>query len=135
MPDTKEIPRAGWNDFFSAFSQQHELDLVDVEIMGGEIGAQIGGQSLLLGGISTAADDADAVALSFDSLNGEHLTHMVNRPTHVWLERAADTDHALQIQAADGTKTLLRFPTSGKPAQDDTLIGRERFPRKGDEPF
>ena len=135
MPDTREIPRAGWNDFFSAFSQQHELDPVAVEVMGSEIGAQVEGRSLLLGGISPAGGEGHAVALTFDSLNGDHLTHMVSRPTHVWLQREADIDQSLEIQAADGTSTLLRFPTPNMPGRDETLIGRERFPRKGDEPF
>jgi hypothetical protein len=36
---------------------------------------------------------------------------MVNSPTHVWLRRAPDnTDEALEIESADGTKTLVRFP-------------------------
>ena len=47
----------------------------------------------------------------FDSVNGEHLTHMVNKPTHVWVQRAPDnTDEALEIESADGTRTLVRFP-------------------------
>ena len=26
--------------------------------------------------------------LMFDSVNGEHMTHMVNKPTRVWVQRA-----------------------------------------------
>jgi hypothetical protein len=79
--------------------------------MGSEIGAQVEGQSLLLSGISPADDAEQSLALMFDSVTGEHLTHMVNKPTHVWLQRAPDnTDEALEIESADGTKTLVRFP-------------------------
>ena len=140
MPETREIPRAGWNDFFSDFSRAHETQLVAVEVMGSDIGAQIEGQSLLFDGISEADDKHDSIALTFDSVNGEHLTHLVNHPKHVWLQRGADqSDQALEIEAADGTTTLVRFPSVDididTERQDDNLIGRERFPRKGDEPF
>jgi hypothetical protein len=108
---TTEIPRDAWNQFFARFSEAHETEFVAVEVLGSEIGAQVEGQSLLLGGISAADADADALALTLDSVNGEHLTHMVNKPTHVWVQRGPDnTDEALEIESADGTRTLVRFP-------------------------
>ena len=114
MQYTTEIPRDGWDQFFNRFSQDHETQFVALEVMGRDIGAQVEGRSLLLSGISPGDSDRESIALSFDSLDGEHLTHMVNKPTHVWVQRAADnTDEALEIEAADGTKTLVRFPRKG----------------------
>jgi Family of unknown function (DUF5335) len=111
MHNTAEIPRDGWDTFFNRFSQDHEMQFVAVEVMGREIGAQIEGRSLLLSGISAGDNKNESIALSFDSVDGEHLTHIVNKPTHVWVQRSADkTDEALEIEAADGTKTLVRFP-------------------------
>ena len=111
MQETTEIPRDTWKRFFSRFSEDHETQFVAVEVMGRDIGAQVEGRSLLLSGISPSDPDAETLALMFDSVDGEHLTHMVNRPTHVWVQRAADhTDEALEIESADGTRTLLRFP-------------------------
>ena len=111
MQQTTEIPREAWIKFFTQFSQDHETQFVAVEVMGREIGAQVEGQSLLLGGISPSDPATDALAMSFNSVNGEHLTHIVNKPTHVWLQKAPDnTDEALEIESADGTKTLVRFP-------------------------
>ena len=108
---TTEIPREAWNQFFARFSEDHETQFVAVEVMGREIGAQVEGQALLLGGISPSDPDSEALALTFDSVSGDHLTHMVNKPTHVWLQRAPDnTDEALEIESADGTRTLVRFP-------------------------
>ena len=107
---TNEIPREAWTNFFSRFSEEHETQFVAVEIMGTDIGAQVEGRSLLLSGISPSDKDGEALALSFDSVNGEHLTHVVEKPTHVWVQRAADnTDEALEIESADGTRTLVRF--------------------------
>jgi len=110
MQGTKEIPREGWDRFFSRFSDEHETQFVAVEVMGSDIGAQVEGRSLLLSGISRADEDNQSLALMFDSVNGEHVTHMVNKPTRVWVQRAHDnTDEALEIESADGTRTLVRF--------------------------
>jgi hypothetical protein len=72
-----------------------------------------------------------------DSVNGEHLTHMVNKPTRVWVQQSAgNTDEALEIESADGTRTLVRFPAYGSASRsDDDLKGVERFPRKGDDDY
>lgn len=125
MQDTREIPRDAWDTFFTRFSQDHETQFVAVEVMGREIGAQVEGQSLLLSGISTADDEGQSLALMFDSVNGEHLTHMVSNPTHVWLQRSAgNTDEALEIESADGTRTLVRFPPYEAGSSSDDLKGK-----------
>jgi Family of unknown function (DUF5335) len=111
MQTTIEIPHEQWNQFFARFTRDHEMQMVAVEVLGREIGAQIEGRSLLLGGISTGDDSGDSLVMMFDSVDGEHLTHMVNKPAHVWVQRAPDnTEEALEIEASDGTKTLVRFP-------------------------
>ena len=134
MPGTVEIPREGWNQFFTRFSEDHETQFVAIEVFGGEIGAQVEGRSLLLAGISPAESGHESLALTFDSVDGEHLTHMVTKPTHVWVQRGpGNTDEALEIESADGTKTLVRFPPYEPGSQSDDLKGAERFPRKGDE--
>jgi hypothetical protein len=134
VQDTTEIPRDAWNTFFSRFSNDHETQFVAVEVMGRDIGAQVEGRALLLSGISTADDAGESLALMFDSVTGEHLTHMVNKPTHVWLQRAPDnTDEALEIEAADGTRTLVRFTPYEAGSRSEDLKGAERFPRKGDD--
>jgi hypothetical protein len=134
MPATTEIPREGWDTFFNSFTQEHETQLVAVEVIGPEIGAQVEGQSLVLSGISPADSHDGSLALSFDSLQGDHLTHMVNKPTHVWIQRGPDDmDETLEIESADGTKTLVRFPPYEPGSRSEELKGAERFPRKGDD--
>ena len=136
MQDTQEIPRDGWDKFFSRFSDDHETQFVAVEVMGRDIGAQVEGRSLLLSGISRADEDNETLALMFDSVNGEHLTHIVKKPTHVWVQRSAgNTDEALEIESADGTRTLLRFPRYEPGVGSDDVNAVERFPRKGDDEY
>lgn len=126
---TREIPRSEWKDFFSQFSDQHDDEAVEIEMIGSEIGAQIEGHELRLRGISPAQNLKESdLALELDSVDGEHLTHMISKPTHVWLQQAQDkTDETLEIESADGTKTLVRFSGIEAPAHP------ERFPRKGDD--
>jgi hypothetical protein len=132
--ETREIPRDAWDSFFSRFSRDHETQFVAVEVMGRDIGAQVEGRSLLLTGISPADNEGKSLALMFDSVTGERVTHMVNRPTHVWLQRTPDQrDEALEIESADGTKTLVRFRAYETGSRSDELRGAERFPRKGDD--
>lgn len=122
MQDTTEIPREEWNRFFTRFSEDHETQFVAVEVMGSEVGAQIEGRSLFLAGVSSSDHDNKVLALTFDSVNGEHLTHLVSHPIHVWLQRAADqTDEALEIESADGTRTLVRFPPLEPGSRSDDM--------------
>ena len=124
MQDTTEIPREAWDKFFTRFSEDHETQLVAVEVMGAEVGAQIEGRSLLLSGISPSDKNHESLALSFDSVDGEHLTHLVNKPTHIWLQRAPNnTDESLEIESADGTKTLVRFPPYEQGSRSEDLEG------------
>jgi hypothetical protein len=131
QPHTREIPRTEWNDFFTHFSDQHDDDAVEVELLGPAIGAQIEGRELHLRGISPARNMEESdLALELDSVDGKHVTHMITTPTHVWLKQAADkTDEALEIESSDGTKTLVRFSALGR----ETPAHTERFPRKGDD--
>lgn len=134
MYDTAEIPRDSWKTFFTRFSEEHETQFVAVEVLGHDIGAQVEGRTLLLSGISPGDDAGESLALMFDSVNGDHLTHIVNKPTHVRVQKAPDrTDQALEIESADGTKTLVRFPPYEQGSTSEALKGAERFPRKGDD--
>jgi hypothetical protein len=131
---TIEIPRDAWPEFFSRFSRDHDTQLVSVEVMGGTIGAQLEGRSLLLGGISPGDKEEKSLALMLDSVDGEHLTHMVTSPMHVWVQKAPDeNEQALEIESADGTKTLVRFPPYEPARKSNELKDAERFPRKGDD--
>ena len=121
MQETVEIPAHNWSGFFEDFSRRHETDMVSLEVLDSEIGAQLEGRALLFGGISIADDRGKELALMFDSVDGEHLTHIVARPIHVWLQSTpARGDQTLEIESADGGKTLVRFSLS-----DDVIAPKE----------
>lgn len=52
-----------------------------------------------------------------------HLTHSIVSPEHLFVHREEGGEEDLEIEAADGTKTLLRIRAaslSGREARPDT---------------
>lgn len=109
-----EIKREQWTTFFNTFSKLNQARPTRLEIFG-ELGAQEEERYLLLNGI--CFEDAGEGAPKLEILLGGqspseagHLAHTVKRVQHVATKVAADgRDEALEIQDAEGTKTLLRF--------------------------
>jgi hypothetical protein len=111
MP-TQEIPRNEWKTFLDSFSQRHEGWLSTLEVLGADIGAQQEAGDLPLEGITaTVKDDApESITITLGKTSKDHVTHTVSAPTRLWLEQTLeDKDAALEIEAADDVKTLLRF--------------------------
>jgi Family of unknown function (DUF5335) len=84
MTDSK-IARMGCKEFFDTFSKALEGGLVELEIVGRDIGDQRYGQQLSLNGITyDIADDALYVSM----LNGMrfHIEYVVQSPQEVHIE-------------------------------------------------
>jgi hypothetical protein len=111
MP-TQEIPRDEWTTFFDTFSQQHEGWIASLEVFSPDAGAQQEARDLPLEGISTTAKDREleTIAISLGNTPEDHVTHMIAKPTRLWLEQTSQrANAALEIESADEIKTLLRF--------------------------
>jgi hypothetical protein len=124
---TREIPRDEWRSFFDIFSRQHEGWLATLEILGKDIGAQKEGEELPLAGVSLASrgNEAEAVSITLGSGPDNHVSHAIVGPTRVWLQQTtAGANAALEIEASDGTQTLLRF-RSALPSEmvDGVVVG------------
>jgi hypothetical protein len=112
---TQEIPRNQWNSFFEIFSRQHEGWLATLEIFGKDLGAQEEAHELPLEGVSltSVGNEAEAISIDLGSTAEDHVSHAVIEPARVWLEQTTEgANAALEIEAADGTQTLLRFRSS-----------------------
>ncbi len=107
---TQEIQRAEWNRFFDSFSKQHEGWLATLELFSLELGAQEEAHELPFEGISLAKDaQSESVVISLSQTSEDHVTHMIQQPTHIWLQQTNEgTDTSLQIEA-DNSKALLSF--------------------------
>ena len=123
---TKEIPKNEWSAFFDSFSRKHEGWLVNVEIFGPEIGAQVEQRQLALEGITDEWDEVEGntIMIMTDARHDGHITHSITHPTAVSLEQTDQgADAALAIKSQDGTTTLLRFRSVVLPELVDAVAG------------
>ena len=123
---TKEIPKDEWTEFFDSFSRQHEGWLVNLEIFGPEIGAQVEERELALEGITNEWDETEGntIMIMTGIKPDDHITHSIARPTQVSLEQTDEgADAALAIKSGDGNTTLLRFRAAVLPEMVDAVAG------------
>lgn len=122
---TKEIPKSEWTPFFDSFSRKHEGWLVNLEIFGPEIGAQVEQRELALEGITHERDEVeDAIMIMMGVRPDDHVTHLIRQPTAVSLEQTDEgADAALAIKSDDGATTLLRFRSAVLPEMVDSVAG------------
>ena len=122
---TQEISHDEWTTFLDRFSRQHEGWLVTLEVFAPDIGAQEEARELPLEGISAAAKDSEpkTIAISIGKTPQDHVTHTITEPTRVWLEQTSEgANAALEIESADGAKTLLRFRSALPPEMVDGVV-------------
>ena len=121
---TQSIPREQWSNFFDLFSRQHEGWLATLEVLANDMGAQEEARELPLSGVSlSSAKDEDSIALMLGKEPGDHITHIVQEPEQVWVERTSEgVNSALEIESKDQTKTLLRFRSPVLPELVDGVI-------------
>ncbi len=122
---TQEISHDEWTTFLDRFSRQHEGWLVTLEVFAPDIGAQAEARELPFEGISAAAKDSEpkTIAISVGKTPQDHVTHTITEPTRVWLEQTSEgANAALEIESADGAKTLLRFRSALPPEMVDGVV-------------
>lgn len=121
---TKEIPKTEWPKFFDSFTRQHEGWLVNLEIFGSEIGAQIAERQLTLEGITDERNgtDGNTIIIMMGAKPNDHITHSITYPTGVSLEQTDEgADMALEIKGKDGATALLRFRSAVMPEMVDAI--------------
>lgn len=110
---TKHIPKSEWRAFLDCFNSRHQGWLVNLEVFGSDIGAQVEGRALVLEGLTNEWNEVngDKIMIMAGVKAENHLTHTINRPTELSVEKTdAGEDVALSITGEDGTRTLLIFP-------------------------
>jgi Family of unknown function (DUF5335) len=125
---TREIVQAEWKAFFDSFSRQHETWLVKLDVLGAELGAQHEVVDSPLVGISSDVPNERTVHVHVGR-GSEHITHTIHDVVHVRLEQSDEgADAALQIEAGDGTTTLLQFRSvvQSESVDDIVPVNKER---------
>jgi Family of unknown function (DUF5335) len=119
---TREIQREDWPDFFDGFSRRHAGWLVTIELLDKEIGDQIEVENKALKGIvAESRRDPKVIDIFVWNKPNEDSAHIIDKPTHVWVEENAEgAEAALEIVSEDHGTTLLTFKS---PARPETVDG------------
>jgi hypothetical protein len=114
---TVEVPREAWLSTLDEFTRLHEGWLVSLDVLKADLGAQSAIEELPLLGISADRLEHDGtIAISVARSGSEHLTHFVQAVTRMYREQRPDgADVALQLESADGTRTIIRFRVAAAP--------------------
>ena len=73
---TKEIPRAEWPEFCDQFSRRHQGWLINLQVLGDELGAQVEGREVAFEGISTDKGKDHALSILVGRTPDEHLEQL-----------------------------------------------------------
>jgi hypothetical protein len=108
---THEIARQEWLRTFDDISAAHAGDRVSVEVLSSRAGAQPEVVEFPLARLSyDRRNGRSAVAITMARGNRRHLTQIIENLTRVFVDRgAAAGETVLQLEARDGTKTLVRL--------------------------
>ena len=120
---TVQVPREAWSRTLDDFSAVHDGWLVSVDVLSAEMGAQPEVQGLpLIGVVAEPGGDGGAITISAARPAAGQITHTIHSPTRLWIERSDEgADAAVQIESADGAKTIVRFRTSALPETVDGM--------------
>jgi hypothetical protein len=117
---TKRIPTREWQTTLDSLSRTYRGALVSVEIMSRRVGDQPQVRKVPLGGITS---DSSGITIETSRRPAEHLGHRIERPRAVWIhEREDGAVTALEVQATDGTGTLLTFQSPMRPEMLDAAV-------------
>lgn len=124
---TLEIDREHWIEALSDFSAIHEGWLVSLDVLSPAIGAQLEIRECPLLGVTVEPHDGEhRITIAAARTAADHITHVIDAPTRIWLERTdRGADAALQIESADGVTRILRFRAAVLP---ETVDGVARLP-------
>jgi hypothetical protein len=113
-----------WPQALAEFSALHEGWLVSVDVIDPAIGAQPEVREIPLIGVAVEPHRAGGlITIAAASRDGEQITHTIHSPTRVWIERTDQgADVAMQIESAEGRKTILRLKTPAAPESVDGIV-------------
>ena len=110
-----EIEQQEWSDFFNGLNKRRYDWTTNVEILNGDIGDQTLSNGLPFNGVTLERNGSSiTIGVSVGEGANLHQTHNIKDPTRVaFLPTASGFSEVLDIEEADGTKTLVRFIAPG----------------------
>lgn len=106
-----EIKKADWKLFFNTLSKRRYEWKTEIEILSPNMGDQTLNNSLPFNGITLEGEDSTVTLdISVGENTDMHQTHVIVNPTRVaFLASEGEHCDVVDIEEADGTKTLIRF--------------------------
>ena len=125
--ESREISRDRWIKDLDAFSKVHEGWIVELEVVGSDLGDQEESTRLPLVGIAADVKGGEnRIGIIVGGRRDAHLTHFIESPKRVWVEQSDDARHdALSVEDADGRTTVVHF-RHFDPEQADRLLPGNR---------
>lgn len=119
---TIEVRPRDWTARLDEFSRIHEGWVVSLDILDQSLGAQPEFAQLSLVGVTAEPGGGGTIVIAVTAPKGGHHAHLIHSPTRVFIEQTdLGADAALQIEAADGAKAILRFKTAAVPGAEPGL--------------
>lgn len=121
-PTTVEVPRYDWRRALEQFSAAHEGWRISLDLLAAEIGAQREITDLPLAGITLEPAGAGTVMITAARSPADYITHTIQAPSHIWIERTEDgADAALSVKSADGAQAIVRLTIAALPETVDGI--------------
>jgi hypothetical protein len=110
--ETKEIPKSQWLTFLATFTQENRGAHALLKVLGPDVGYQVETGDRPFAGVAADVRKADenAIWITLGDLPDNHMTHGVHNVKVIHaLPIDGETGAVLEIEANDGTKTILEL--------------------------
>jgi len=130
MPETREIPHVGWDEFLHRFTHRNRgrLARLEVKVQPGEGQPVVAEHEPLLSlDVDRKGSGAPAITVALGGTEAfePRLTHIIRNPTRLWAEETADgLGIALEIDSSGDGKTLLLFERTEALPERGTVTAR-----------
>jgi uncharacterized protein YjiK len=100
---TREIEKDHWQKFFDQVSRILQAKLIQIEVDGLELGAQIEVHNLSLNGLTYDRKD-NAFIISTDEID-----HVIRSPQQIFIAEGTQGMDSLKVHSDDGTEQIVSF--------------------------
>ena len=117
----EEVPHDGWADALNQFTVAHEGWLVSMATFATDKGPRTDIRNLPLIGVSADRTEPGDIAISVARSSAQHVTHVIERPSHVYVQRGTNGASAsLIVDSEEGLRTVLRVRARAEVGQAST---------------
>lgn len=120
---TREIPHNEWIQFLNEYSRQHQGWIATVEVKGGNVGDHIEARSMSFRGVTyeEKGTNKGAIDIYLDKGTQSNETRTIVQPSHLRIASDGGTDKGFEVEAKDGTTTIVRFDRPASPQNVDRI--------------